>query len=161
MLAENSNMTCESCWSFHCCKEIGSPFFLTQYDIDKIKAKKQLKENEFRVKKLFRHRALNFLRQKESGECVFFSDGKCQIYPFRPLDCRLFPLDLHYRNGQYIWIKYHLCQGLVLPLDRQLEKAELEILPLLSNDLEIYTDLEFGLFDKKEWEELRPVKFEV
>jgi uncharacterized cysteine cluster protein YcgN (CxxCxxCC family) len=48
------------------------------------------------------------LRLKDDGSCIFFDDklGRCGVYDYRPLDCRLFPLDITLIDGQYHWICY-------------------------------------------------------
>lgn len=68
-----------------------------------------------------------FLRDHE--RCVFLSgDGKCKIYEMRPLDCRLFPLDIIEENGEYFWCVFTVCPNwqkmaeLLRPLIPALEK---------------------------------------
>ncbi|MHC1631171.1 MAG: YkgJ family cysteine cluster protein [Methanotrichaceae archaeon] len=34
---------------------------------------------------------LPIMKTKKDGTCVFYEEGKCKIYPFRPAACRLFP----------------------------------------------------------------------
>lgn len=42
-----------------------------------------------------------------STGCIFFNKGRCEIYPVRPLDCRLFPLDIiRNEEGKLVWIVY-------------------------------------------------------
>ena len=37
--------------------------------------------------------------------CTFFVGGRCQIYEDRPIDCRLFPVDIcEQDDGTLIWI---------------------------------------------------------
>jgi len=31
------------------------------------------------------------IKEKENGDCQFLAWGKCEIYPVRPLQCRLYP----------------------------------------------------------------------
>jgi len=31
------------------------------------------------------------LRELENGDCIFLADGRCRIYPVRPLQCRTYP----------------------------------------------------------------------
>ena len=37
---------------------------------------------------------LTFLRTHAEGGCIFIKNNKCSIYDVRPLDCRIFPLDI-------------------------------------------------------------------
>ncbi len=43
--------------------------------------------------------------------CVFLDrqTGKCRIYEARPLDCRLFPLDIVEQDGEYYWCVFTTC----------------------------------------------------
>ncbi|MGQ0771250.1 MAG: YkgJ family cysteine cluster protein [Nitrososphaerota archaeon] len=50
-------------------------------------------------------KTLKQIRKKQSHECIFWS-GKCEIYAFRPLDCRLFPFDIDMIDGEFYWILY-------------------------------------------------------
>jgi Fe-S-cluster containining protein len=50
--------------------------------------------------------SFRWLKSTESG-CFFFRGGKCAIYSVRPLDCRLFPLDIgRAKDGKLVWIVY-------------------------------------------------------
>ncbi|MBF0406242.1 MAG: YkgJ family cysteine cluster protein [Candidatus Riflebacteria bacterium] len=44
-----------------------------------------------------------------SPKCRFSSDGCCAIYKNRPLDCRLFPLDIIEYEGSYWWAVFKTC----------------------------------------------------
>ncbi len=45
-------------------------------------------------------------------KCAFLNEaGKCKIYSLRPLDCRLFPLDVIESDGAYYWCVFQLCQN--------------------------------------------------
>lgn len=49
-----------------------------------------------------------FLNHKR---CAFLDrqSGKCRIYEARPLDCRLFPLDIIEQDGEYYWCIFTTC----------------------------------------------------
>ena len=49
---------------------------------------------------------LMFLRTHARGGCLFYRNNKCQIYDVRPLDCRIFPLDILEAGGHFYWIIY-------------------------------------------------------
>jgi Fe-S-cluster containining protein len=50
--------------------------------------------------------SFRWLKSTSSG-CFFFRSGRCAIYSLRPLDCRLFPLDIgHSPDGRLVWIAY-------------------------------------------------------
>ena len=72
------------------------------------------------------------------GYCTFLtSEKRCSIYSFRPLDCRLYPLDVTYENGKFYWIVYaydrcKLSQS--CSFEDSIVKAEKTILPHFSKD---------------------------
>ncbi|MGA9998012.1 MAG: YkgJ family cysteine cluster protein [Pyrinomonadaceae bacterium] len=46
----------------------------------------------------------------DHNRCVFLDQkGKCSIYAQRPLDCRLFPLDIIEEDGEYYWCVFTTC----------------------------------------------------
>ena len=70
--------------------------------------------------------------------CAFFANGQCEIYEDRPIDCRLFPVDIREeRDGTLVWIVYtRLCPA---GFDRTglLEHAE-RLLPALQGHAREY-----------------------
>lgn len=48
---------------------------------------------------------LKQIRKKSDGQCIFWNAG-CEIYNNRPFDCRIFPFDVDYINGEFYWIVY-------------------------------------------------------
>ena len=51
------------------------------------------------------------LKHEGAGGCYFHKNGRCEIYPVRPLDCRFFPFDIiEDDEGDLRWIVYtELC----------------------------------------------------
>lgn len=51
------------------------------------------------------------MKKKDTGECVFLSNGRCEIHKFRPGFCRLFPLGRIYEDdGSFkYFIQVHEC----------------------------------------------------
>ena len=51
------------------------------------------------------------LKHNGNSGCYFYTDGRCKIYPVRPLDCRFFPFDIiEDDEGDLRWIVYtELC----------------------------------------------------
>ena len=41
--------------------------------------------------------------------CKYARDNRCNLYEDRPLDCRLFPLDIIKENGKYWWCIFTIC----------------------------------------------------
>ncbi len=50
------------------------------------------------------------LKDKDDG-CIFYKNGACTVYNFRPLDCKIFPFDIiEDVSGSFFWIVYtELC----------------------------------------------------
>lgn len=69
-----------------------------------------------------------FLDEKR---CKFLGeDERCAIYPQRPLDCRLYPLDIIEEEGRYYWCLFTDCPGwrnMRTLLDPLIPKIESEI----------------------------------
>lgn len=46
----------------------------------------------------------------DHDRCTFLdTQGRCKIYDIRPLDCRLFPLDIIEKDGEYYWCVFTTC----------------------------------------------------
>jgi Fe-S-cluster containining protein len=164
-----SIITCKSCKDFECCKDVGFPFVLTEMELIKIAKWTGIRKDEFATKVEYGCNNLWFLRRNEIGHCFFF-DGeepcykKCKIYPIRPLDCRLFPLDVDLRNGVFILIKYDFCHGSEGPVENQVFNAKKRILPSLKKELHEYAELRTELYEKGHWgdiEILDPLKYRI
>ena len=83
-----------------------------------------------------------FRQIRSEDGCTFFVGGRCQIYADRPIDCRLFPVDIREQDdGTLIWIVYtRLCPS---GLDRAglLDHAE-RLLPALGGHARAYARVE-------------------
>ena len=105
---------CRTCKVDHkCCTnvkhdaEIELPY-LTQEDTTRIERATGLTLPEFAEVTQDEHgQDVLSLRAHEDGGCRFYERGRCQIYEVRPLDCRLFPLDIFRIDGELCWVIYH------------------------------------------------------
>ena len=43
-----------------------------------------------------------------NNECIFLKNGRCQVYDYRPLDCKLYPFDIIKKNSKYYLVLYQL-----------------------------------------------------
>lgn len=107
-----SIVACKRCSGLVCCGVLrqGGPIeppYLTQTDVDEIEYYTGLDRKDFTVKKINPHTGneVYIMQTKTNGGCAFLDskNGKCRIYSFRPIDCRLFPLDIQYVEGKYYW----------------------------------------------------------
>lgn len=48
------------------------------------------------------------IKTNKNGVCIFYKEGKCQIYENRPNDCKLYPFDIIRKDGDYYLILYKL-----------------------------------------------------
>jgi len=112
---------CRDCSGLHCCgicSEGGviEPPYLARYDIEKIEYFTGLKKEQFANEKKnpVTGNTMFTIKTKENEGCLFFDEeyGKCRIHSYRPMDCRLFPLDIRMREGNYCWalFKYKRCR---------------------------------------------------
>jgi Fe-S-cluster containining protein len=80
-----------------------------------------------------------FVKSNATKGCRFHDSatGRCAIYGVRPLDCRLFPLDIAYLKGAYHWILWNYCTITDDDLKMLLAFGN-SILPLLAHNLRDY-----------------------
>jgi Fe-S-cluster containining protein len=82
------------------------------------------------------------LRVNDKG-CIFLSsDGACQIYPVRPILCRLYPLQLHIKwDGRILWCRER-CPGVNSPNGTPLNREYMESLvcDILTSEGEAFFD---------------------
>lgn len=159
---------CNNQWA--CCIEIELPE-LTKVDLQGIKSCYPTQYDQFfKNHPYYPTRSLKTLIQSRSLTCPFFNINShtCDIYPRRPLLCRLFPLDIYYDRGEYFWILYHkfcalssLMRGKIQAI--VLNQVEKQVLPCFSHDeLILYSTKairQFSLFKKGEWEKIRKVQY--
>jgi len=61
--------------------------FLSKEDVDRI-ISQGFKQNDF----CFKNEEGFFQLKNIDGECFFLKNNKCQIYEFRPMGCRFYPI---------------------------------------------------------------------
>ncbi len=119
---------CRQCSGVNCCGTLrpGGPVeppFLTTADINLIEYHTGLRRDQFsndRVNPVTGDR-VSFMQTHEGSGCVFFdkTEGRCGIYRWRPVDCRLFPLDIEKDGDTYYWAihKHESCR--LTPADKR------------------------------------------
>ena len=121
---------CKKCSGFECCgivseRGVIEPPFLSKHDIAQIELHTGLGRDQFAVqrKNPVTNNLILIMRTNGKEGCIFFNKnkGKCEIYSFRPIDCRIFPLDCRIfppdsqnADAQYYWAlyKFKKCSGL-------------------------------------------------
>jgi Fe-S-cluster containining protein len=98
---------CDSCNSKLCCTDFAEPI-LFPTDLEKLdKIKKS--GSDFVQEIMIETKSIKTLRTRtNSNACIFWDTEKklCSIYENRPFDCRMFPFDIDWVDGQYHWIIY-------------------------------------------------------
>lgn len=107
---------CKGCSS--CCQNMGESIVLTPYDVYLLTQNLNCSFESL----LDKHIELNVVdgiilpnlkMQKENGNCSFLNEqGRCDIHPFRPSICRLFPLGRIYEeNGFRYFLQTNECKN--------------------------------------------------
>jgi Fe-S-cluster containining protein len=47
--------------------------------------------------------------REEDGSCVFLKDGQCSIHDKKPMECRIFPLEILEIDGKLTWVVWEIC----------------------------------------------------
>ena len=115
------------------------------------------------IKKIFAFKnkeKIGLLKSNANG-CVFrASDNSCGIYENRPIDCRIFPLDIIKIEGKYWWALYDdVCGVEIENIDELVDYEESELFPALKPYLSVwqshyYHEKEYSLRKRRV---LRPV----
>ncbi len=58
--------------------------------------------------------------------CKYAKENRCQLYQDRPLDCRLFPLDIIEEDGIYYWCIFTIC-----PQHNEIREKLIPLIPRL------------------------------
>lgn len=85
--------TCTRC--SNCCRHESGYVFLSEKDISRLCEGLSLDRTEF-LDAYCKNVDLGLVRrvslkEQENFDCVFFLEGRCSVYPFRPLQCRSYP----------------------------------------------------------------------
>ena len=143
---------CKACSGLDCCGLLKAggiiePPYLLKKDIENIEFFTGLPSETFALKKL-NIKTGNYvyiMKINESGGCVFFNyqTGLCNIYNCRPVDCRLFPLDIRYINNHFYWalFKYPKCNKNISNDIKKLENFKTEALEIIDDELLDYSTI--------------------
>ena len=89
-----------------------------------------------------------FLRTNTLGGCVFSSGGNCILDDIRPIDCRLFPLDIWEIDGVLHWILYEKLCPAQFDIEQLLAYGK-SLLHELSEAVTTYATVCLGAMDKE------------
>ncbi len=74
-----------------CCEINGGYVFVNEQNIREIAKYLKRSEAEIRAHYTFEAKGMRSLRDRDGQACIFLEEGKCRIYPVRPLQCRTYP----------------------------------------------------------------------
>lgn len=141
---------CNNCISHcNCCNgRKVDPAVLTPNDVIEICNRTGLLENDFSES------YTNILKNMKTnnGKCYFFKDGKCSIYNFRPIDCRIFPFDVRYNNNGVLNIVWYTS---ACPVNTNSRKYKDEIKPTFQKLRPFFNEFALHaspLLDKQKYE---------
>jgi Fe-S-cluster containining protein len=147
---------CNECRGPNCCEV--EPPFLTAGDVVQISNSTDLGADVFsEERKDGSDKTFRQMKVGADGKCIFYSSqsGKCGIYENRPLDCKLFPMDIDVQDGKFVWILYRTCpveKGVTNAEAKQMvDLANSQVLPHIRDDLKVYAQLEMQLFSSGQW----------
>jgi len=132
---------CNTCQDHSCCTTFASPLI---FNSDLLKIKSVTNEKFFEFIKVNDKKMMALTKKKDSSSCHFW-DSKvgCRIYQHRPLECRMFPFDIHKIDNEYRWVVYTCNPN----SDWQWAESYLQMLetdpvfPELMENIEEFTDL--------------------
>ncbi len=100
---------CSNCKKSECCTDftnIDDPL-ITQQELKTIEEKTGKKDFAIKVTK-----NLYKIKTNKIGQCFFYENHKCQIYSYRPIDCRLYPFGIVNKENKYYLVLYkNPCKG--------------------------------------------------
>ena len=137
---------CTDCSGSKCCGAISyggiiEPPFLTAFDISQIKEGLGLQPDEFSDlrKNPNTGNHVRFLKTNPDGGCFYLDSGRCKIHDFRPVDCRLFPMDIRKLEGDIKWVIYNYQHCELTESDINLLKEQMPpAIKILGQELEDY-----------------------
>jgi len=102
---------CRFCQVPTCCTKnakngMVEPPFITSFDRESLPELHGLQASTIKRANLHTGRTNVYLKPAPHGGCPFYQNGSCVVYARRPLDCRLFPLDLRFRSDEYLLLLY-------------------------------------------------------
>ncbi|MFC1805576.1 YkgJ family cysteine cluster protein [Planctomycetota bacterium] len=93
---------CQRCG--HCCRGEPGYVWVRDPEIVAIARLLSLSREEFLLRYCRQVFGDISLIERPDGDCIFWSDGGCEIYPVRPVQCRTFPFWREYVRSPKGWV---------------------------------------------------------
>lgn len=136
---------------------IGNPLLLSD-DVERIERHVGIPRDTFSSGSDHIEHGIRVMKSDSNG-CHFCKNGNCAIYPVRPLDCRLFPIDIMEKsNGAVVWIAYTATCPVAFDVAACLNQAK-NLLPQLQGQILEYARANAPWMSGEPFVELGPVDF--
>lgn len=142
----------------NCCSKVRpggriDPPLLFDRDVRQIERFVKQAVDSFSTHASNRGRHARLMRAEKDG-CYFYREGRCAIYHVRPLDCRLFPLDIIEKcENKFVWIAYTQFCPIKFDALQLLEQAK-HLIQQLGDNIVSYARAETPGLDKEPYIEL-------
>lgn len=136
-----------------CCanEDVDMPILLP-FEVDNICKNNKIAQQEFcesRSQNLFQMKRRPIPGTGLNG-CYFYNGERCTIYNDRPIDCRLFPFDIAFLDGEYKLIYYtSICQSCIGLSSSEVEEFSHIIKPLLTLMQPFLSECTFTQYNEK------------
>ena len=103
--ADGLHFSCTRC--SNCCRHESGYVFLSEEDLGRLSRAFEMTRETFidcycRVIDLGVTKRVS-LQEQENFDCVFFQEGRCSVYPVRPLQCRSYPFWPNIVDSRQAW----------------------------------------------------------
>jgi Fe-S-cluster containining protein len=99
------NFECQRCSA--CCRHDPGYVFLSEIDVKDLSEKLKMSREDFFKKYCKKVDIGGFSRislvEKANNDCIFWENGGCKVYTFRPLQCRTYPFWRPYLESEEDW----------------------------------------------------------
>lgn len=136
-----------------CCanEDVDMPILLP-FEVDNIGKNHKINQIEFcesRSQNLYQMKRRPIVGSNLNG-CYFYDGQRCTIYNERPIDCRLFPFDIAFLEGEYKLIYYtSICPSCVGLSSSEIEEISHTIKPFLTLMQPFLSECTFTQYNEK------------
>ncbi len=98
-----------------CCSHPDGVVELTRQDMENMAEYLAMDVGDFREKFILKAQKDDIfeLNSYENGDCIFLEEGRCQVYPVRPVQCRTYPFWPEIVKSAYRWnAAAQVCPGI-------------------------------------------------
>ncbi|GAB6886834.1 YkgJ family cysteine cluster protein [Desulfothermus okinawensis JCM 13304] len=99
--ANGIRFKCQQCGK--CCTGEPGTVYVTEEEIKKISDFLNIDTKKFKKDFLYPFRDSYSIKELKNGNCVFYKDKSCAIYPVRPMQCRTYPFWLKNLRNEKNW----------------------------------------------------------